>query len=200
MGLLIVIKPLSDQLDQRIREHKIKLLDNYLFFDVETTGKDCWKNEIIEFAGILTDTNFKPVKTYYSRFKPLYKAWDKEAEKVHKIKRSELENEECKHTFFKQMLSEIGFTVMVFHAAKVYNYFDMGFLMAEMMSLNLQREFSKKFDIHLFYSTYDMAKARKLPVENNKLNTLCKYYRIELDHHKAESDAKACYELFKRLK
>ena len=34
---------------------------------------------------------------------------------------------------------------------------------------------------------------------NHKLDTLCRYYRLELDHHQADSDALACAQLLLRM-
>ena len=45
--------------------------------------------------------------------------------------------------------------------------------------------------------TVKMGKAL-LPGISHKLNTLCEYYGIGLDHHKADSDSHACAEIFLR--
>ncbi|MEE1113603.1 MAG: 3'-5' exonuclease [Eubacterium sp.] len=37
---------------------------------------------------------------------------------------------------------------------------------------------------------------RILPEQGHKLNELCDYYGIELDHHQADSDSRACAEIF----
>ena len=37
-----------------------------------------------------------------------------------------------------------------------------------------------------------------LPDISHRLNEMCKYYQIELDHHKADSDSRACAEILIR--
>ena len=49
---------------------------------------------------------------------------------------------------------------------------------------------------------FDTRKASKIvwpEMYNHKLNSLCNYLNIDLDHHKALSDAKACGEIFKHI-
>lgn len=40
---------------------------------------------------------------------------------------------------------------------------------------------------------------RCLPLPDHKLDTLCRHYGLDLDHHQADSDAMACAEIFLRL-
>ena len=46
-----------------------------------------------------------------------------------------------------------------------------------------------------YLCTCKIARSLKLPICNNKLNTLCDYFGIELDHHNALSDARAAAKL-----
>lgn len=50
------------------------------------------------------------------------------------------------------------------------------------------------------YDTLKIAKENYPDFQNYKLDTLAKHFNIELDHHNALSDAKACLELFHHLK
>lgn len=50
-----------------------------------------------------------------------------------------------------------------------------------------------------YVDTCAMARDFLPNLPNHKLNTLCDYFNIELDHHKADSDSKAALELFFRL-
>lgn len=50
------------------------------------------------------------------------------------------------------------------------------------------------------YDTLKIAKETQPEFKNHKLDTLAKHFNIELDHHNALSDAKACLELFHHLK
>jgi DNA polymerase-3 subunit epsilon len=47
--------------------------------------------------------------------------------------------------------------------------------------------------------TVQFARKAGVPVPNRKLSTLCDYYGIELKHHHAGSDAKACAQLMLRI-
>ena len=48
-----------------------------------------------------------------------------------------------------------------------------------------------------YLCTVQMGK-RLLPGMSHKLNVLCEYYGIELNHHKADSDSRACAEILLR--
>lgn len=50
------------------------------------------------------------------------------------------------------------------------------------------------------YDTLKIAKDNYSDLENHRLDTLAKYFNINLDHHNALSDAKACLELFHHLR
>lgn len=50
------------------------------------------------------------------------------------------------------------------------------------------------------YDTLKIAKDTLEDVANLKLNTLCEYFDIDLKHHNALSDARACLELFHHLR
>ena len=50
------------------------------------------------------------------------------------------------------------------------------------------------------YDTLRLAKLNLTELDNHKLDTLANYFNIELSHHNALSDAKACLELFHHLK
>jgi DNA polymerase-3 subunit epsilon len=57
---------------------------------------------------------------------------------------------------------------------------------------NLMRHFDKKIQDLKFYDTLTIAKKMWPQLLNHKLNTLSAKFAIELEHHKASSDAEAC--------
>lgn len=62
-------------------------------------------------------------------------------------------------------------------------------------------DFAKlKYDNKMAYDTLKIAKENLPDFENYKLSTLTKHFDIDLDHHNALSDAKACLELFHHLR
>lgn len=50
-----------------------------------------------------------------------------------------------------------------------------------------------------YVCTMTMAKELQLDIQNYRLNTLCEHYGIQLNHHNAESDSRACACLLKEL-
>ena len=50
-----------------------------------------------------------------------------------------------------------------------------------------------------YICTCKMSRSCLPHLENHKLNTLCDHYRLELDHHRADSDAMACAQILQRL-
>ena len=50
-----------------------------------------------------------------------------------------------------------------------------------------------------YLCTCKMSRSCLPQLENHKLNTLCDYYGLELDHHRADSDALACAQILQRL-
>lgn len=62
-------------------------------------------------------------------------------------------------------------------------------------------QFAKKVGHNkMAYDTLKIAKENLNELDNHRLNTLTEYFGIELNHHNALSDAKACLELFHHLK
>ena len=55
-------------------------------------------------------------------------------------------------------------------------------------------------DTATYICTCKMSKACLPGMTNHRLNTLCAYYDIELDHHRADSDALACAHILLNLR
>ena len=70
--------------------------------------------------------------------------------------------------------------------------FDMGVLKRCLHDYGISWKSSAK------YLCTVQAGRRLLPGMSHKLNVLCEYYGIELDHHQAESDSRACAEILLR--
>ena len=54
-------------------------------------------------------------------------------------------------------------------------------------------------DTAAYICTCRLAKRALPSLPNHKLDTLCQYYQLDLQHHRADSDAAACAELLIRL-
>jgi DNA polymerase III epsilon subunit-like protein len=59
----------------------------YAVTDIETTGLDPWRNEIIHFTTIMADETLTEVGRFTSGLQPMYD-WGHEAERIHKISES----------------------------------------------------------------------------------------------------------------
>lgn len=168
--------------------------------DIETTGFSPGKHELLTAHVILTDGKnkldergfkFKPTK-----FRPDYH----KAYKVHGITIEEARTYPLKASTLETFLNFIpDDSIMVCHSRKSLGFFDYGFLSIECYLANMGMEFNRTFKWCL--STYDLAyKYGKFTKDEKKklsLDRVCEHYGIELNHHNAESDTKACYELFK---
>ena len=186
---------------QSVRDFRLKNSENYLFCDVETTGLKPLKHEVISIGWILTDKRLNVIDRESKIIRPISKQWDDSSEKVHGISKVKASAGVDKFEYLSSFLDLIPpYCTFVSHTNKsIDGYFDFNMLMFDCMKLNLDRKFSQKLDQLNQISTVDYAKQANLPVENYKLNTLCEYFGIELDHHNAESDTNACYEVFKKL-
>ncbi|MGI6028457.1 MAG: 3'-5' exonuclease [Candidatus Heteroscillospira sp.] len=71
--------------------------------------------------------------------------------------------------------------------------FDMGVLRKCLRAYGFEEE---PFDC---LCTVRMSRAELKDAPNHRLNTLCDYYGIDLDHHNAASDASACAQILRNL-
>ena len=89
---------------------------------------------------------------------------------------------------WQQIEPMIGTSTMVAH----YAVFDMGVLKDCLKSYGIPWKQYKRY-----LCTVDIGRFH-LPGRSHKLNVLCDYYGIELDHHVASSDSHACAEILLR--
>lgn len=184
----------------------------YLFIvDLETTGFSPRKNDVLEIAAIVakkTGDEYEIVSTFNESSRPYSKSsWTFSAENVHGISFAEAMTYQVpRKMLIKLMYFLVPFRVendkpllFVCHAK---NKFDFKFLEEAFFKEQLQDSFRKIFNRDHYESTHDIANNYKsaFGVPNLKLNTLAEYFDIKLDHHKAFSDATACYLIYKRLK
>ena len=177
------------------------LIPQVICVDLETTGTDSLRNEIISLS-ISASNRSGEIDSLELKMRPENDFWDKDAESVHGISRFEAERfmpqseGASKLVAFLERFSQ---SVLVCHSAFMYNsYFDVNFL----------NQFLNKFYGHnaLYSRTLIQTSTitwlrwlERCGVEKNDaydLAYLCKKYRIELNHHDATSDRKACQKLF----
>lgn len=171
--------------------------------DIESTGFNPHKNDIIQLAAVEILDDLTIGRTFETKLRPVRpQYWTEGAEKIHKITKFEAmrfpERREGIMEFMKWLLPlkpmfQLGF---VYHGK---NNFDYNFVKAAFVGEILHDSFFKAFSDEMVYSTCDLS-AEWLKLENNKLNTVCKALKIDLNHHEALSDAIACAKIWCALK
>lgn len=173
------------------------------FVDLETTGLDFFRNEILTASVSVCDyETLAEIDAIELKFKPEnLQFWSPEAEKVHGIKLQQaLDFPENKLSSAELMsflhLHKCDWVQpLVSHSLNFRGgYFDQFFLSAHFMKQ--EKEFELRRICGISQSTIDYAK-QCLKLENYKLSTLASYYKIELNHHDAKSDREACQKLYK---
>ena len=175
------------------------------------SGPDGWDDPISLFM-IKTDSELNILDEIDVRFAPTGR-WSLDSEKVHGITEKEARNYPPQSEGLEKIIEFIdpGSTI-VFHAAKIGHYFDYG------MMLGLFEKHEKRAIFYQLFpylvSTVDVlreaVKSGKFePVlsqgsdgrqrQSYRLNLWCERLGIELDHHNAQSDTRATYEIFKRV-
>lgn len=174
------------------------------FCDLETTGFDYWRNEILTIS---IESRKYNTLDYVDRFSIDFKPHNLEyygGVDVHGISLSRALNFRPKlqstNDLFDWLISHQSFhNVFCCHALYRYNtYFDWAFLLAHAAKVN--REFQLRKLFNKLESTIDFYKALqdsgKISVDNFKLNHLCDRFGIQLQHHDADSDMEACRDLY----
>jgi DNA polymerase III epsilon subunit-like protein len=179
------------------------------FIDLETTGLDAMRNEILTASVSVCDyKTLEQIDEIDLTFCPRdVKFWDEGAEKIHGIKLQTalafpdaVEQSRELMRFFLKYKRE-GTQPLVSHALNFRgSYFDQNFLMMHFLKLKEEAMYTMRRVCGISQSTIDFAKAANLGVQNYKLSTLAEYYQIELDHHNAKSDRQACQTIYKRLR
>lgn len=191
----------------------MKAKNPYLFItDMETSGFSPMKNDVVELAAIIAirhdDGGFGRIATFHERCRPYgRKSWSTGSENVHGISFDEAVHFQPARKMLIKLLhfllpyksDENHPLKFICHAKGRYDY---RFLEAAFNKEFLGSSFQKVFDKSNYESTHDLAVKYKdvYGWENLRLNTLCEYFEIELDHHRALSDTDACFELYKKLK
>lgn len=190
------------------------------FVDIETTGTDYWRNEILTWSMSAVDYySLEQIDEIELTFKPHnLKFWSRDSEKIHKIPLSKALYFEDKMTSSLKALEFIekySFNspqVLVCHAFDKYrngDLFDANMIKWHMEKLGLRFRYQKSIRFTQSTATFFLeAKKQGYHVSDKlfsqedeekgvALKVLCKKYGIALDHHNAKSDRQACYELYK---
>ncbi len=160
-------------------QSKDLLNDTFVVFDIETTGLSAVFNTIIEIGAVKIKNgniieNFSmfvdPQQSISSQITELTGITDE------MVKGAPIINEALLK--FKDFIGE---STIVAHNAR----FDIAFI-----NINLKNIGENEINNSLI-DTVELARLLYPDIKNYKLNTLCKHFKIELEHHRALNDAKA---------
>lgn len=179
---------------------------------METSGFSHKSNDVIELAAIVAikhpDGGYGHLATFHERCRPYgRKSWSSGSENVHGITFDEaITFQEPRKMLIKLLKFLVPFKHQENHPLKFICHakgkFDFRFLESAFSKEFLGTSFAKVFHKDHYESTIDLvAKYKEVyGLPNLRLSTVCEYFEIELDHHKALSDTEACFELYKKLK
>ncbi len=160
----------------------------YVVFDLETTGLNPQKDEIIEIGAV----KFKEgeiIDEFSSFIKPKSKIPQK-ITKITGITEDMVSEAPSQNKVLSQFYDFIGDNVLVAHNAG----FDYGFLRSHLLHCNLTLKNYSVLD------TLGLSRALCSDLKNHKLDTLADHFNINLEnHHRALDDTKATLEIFRNL-
>lgn len=159
---------------------------NIVIFDVESTGTDVWKDEIIQIAAIKIDGTGNVIDSYERFLKTKKTVGD--SEKVHGFSDLFIEKEgKDKKVVLEEFLHFINGSVVVGHNV---NY-DISILKSE-----LERNKVSGLNIIEIYDTLELYRRYYKGLKNYKLETLCNIYETKnKPSHNAMDDILATGEL-----
>lgn len=172
-----------------------------IYCDIESTGFDWLRNDICSIAMIVTDDSLNIKSEFYETVKPDFnKFYSEDAEKIHGFSKSELATFQnpknlCRNilNFLKEFKSDYP-QLFISHALRQFDY---RFIEGLFRKQNMQYDLWKI--IRQDYQRSTIEEARKAKFTDNKLNAWARFLDINLDHHNALSDTRACYEVDKYL-
>ncbi len=179
-------KPRKKSLYSKTKTHK--LVDDYVVFDLETTGLNNSSNEIIEISALKYNNN-----VLVDKFSKLVKPQECIPAKITKITgitNEMVENSPSIDEVLPQFIKFIDNYTLVAHNGS----FDLGFIENNLCKLNLPLIENKNID------TLYLAREKLPELENHKLETLKEFLNINFDSHRAESDCLTTNEVYQYCK
>ncbi len=169
---------------------------NLSFIDIETTGLNLVENEIIEIGCVIVDTSLNIVEEFELKIKPLHiKTADPVSLKITHYDPKNWEEAITLNEAIKILADKTENTTLVGHNIS----FDASFLEKAFCDTGIKKKF---FHYHLL-DTVSIAFTKlhdKSDIEKLTLHELCEYFNIKNEHeHTALSDARADFELYKKL-
>ena len=168
---------------------------NFAFIDIETTGINVLEHEIVEIGCVLTTDKLKVVEEFEFKIKPEHiESADPVALKINHYNDRDWENAYDLEEAMKILIEKVKNCIMVGHNVS----FDAGFLEYTFNKLKLKNSmhYHKLDTVSLTWAKFHDNEN----IDHFSLREMCKYFEIiNKNPHSALSDARATYELYKKL-
>ena len=140
------------------------------------------------------------MEPFNAYLRPLGKNWNKHAEKVHEISRKRAEKFPHPSEVAADLKAWIEEFDCVFHALGHNCKNDKNYLDRLIADYGLINEWNSRVQVK-WKDTLTIAKSKKsiIPTKNHKLETLCNFFKIEIDAHNALSDALGTLDLYEKM-
>lgn len=173
---------------------------NFLWIDVETTGRFADKHDIIQLACI-PFINGKRMSHFNEFCQPTnYETVEQGAIDVHGITIARMRTFQTQKEMLVKFVEYLKSFGVKFVIAGFNVSFDKRFLSSTFTRNGQESEFFDLFELQV-HDTYSRAQSVKKLIgsENLKLATLAKHYKVEIDAHEALSDIAATIEVDKHI-
>ena len=183
-----------------------------LWLDVETTGLDCRKHGlrevgfIIEIDGVEVDKGVFKINPFTYTTKDV--EIDDYALEISKVSIEDLESYDRVSYCFKELMKILVKYVNVnnkndcFVIAGYNTAFDIGFIKEWFKEMGLLDSYKDLFhykSLDVFSIVFALRHIGLNSAENDKLETMCNYFGIEIDAHNALSDIEATKKLYELI-
>ena len=183
-----------------------------LWLDVETTGLDCRKHGlrevgfIIEIDGVEVDKGVFKINPFTYTTKDV--EIDDYALEISKVSIEDLESYDRVSYCFKELMNKLVKYVNVndkndcFVIAGYNTAFDIGFIKEWFKEMGLQDSYKDLFhykSLDVFSIVFALRHIGLNSAENDKLETMCNYFDIEIEAHNALSDIEATKKLYELI-
>ncbi len=168
---------------------------NLAFIDMEMTGLNVIKHEIIEIGCVVTDLSFKVIEEFELKIKPeRIELADPVALKINHYNKNDWEEAYETKEALEVFTKKVKGCIMVGQNVA----FDSGFLEYNLAKYKLTNtmHYHRLDTISIAWAKLN----RKTDIDHYSLRELCKYFGItNINPHSALSDARATFELYKKL-
>jgi len=162
--------------------------DDYVIFDIETTGLDCCIDKIIEIGAIRIINN-EIVDEFNYLINPNIKL-PEVITNITGINDEDLKDKETIDTVLPKFIDFVGDLPLLAHN----NSFDLSFINENIKKLNLNNLTNTMVD------TLELSRKYLTHMYNHKLETLKKYYGINEVSHRAVGDCKTTNYVYQEIK